>query len=199
MVDVLACGNGRIGAGLMTTPPLIKFFLAQLRGYLRVEPSLAELIVAEVEDHLIDALHELQRSGLTDEQTAHQVIARFGMPEEIANAFCAVSGVQSTYFCKEVGMRTGVSGKYLAFRISIYLGVASAACFLSGYYAGLQPGLPATQQAIHRVWLQHSYASVQTVWFQLGVGTLAFALGLAALAWREWKGALIRSRPAANG
>lgn len=198
MVDVLACGNGGIGAGLMTTPPPIKCFLAQLRGYLRVEPALAEFIVAEVEDHLIDALHKLEGSGLTDEQAAHQVISRFGMAEEIANDFYAESGVQPAYFYKEVGMKTGVSGRYLAFRISIYFAVASVTCFLCGYYAGLQPRLPAAQQAI-RVWLQHSNASVQTVWFQLGVGTLAFALGLAALAWREWKEALIRSRPAANG
>jgi len=170
----------------MTPPSPIKVFLAQLRVRLQVSPSLAERIVAEVEDHLLDLVNELESSGLTGEQAAHQVVARFGTPEEIASAFHYEDG----------RMKTSAFRRSLAIRISIYLAVASAACFFFGWYAGLEPRLPATQQVIRRVWLQQSYASVPTVWFRLGLGTLAFALGASALAWREWKGTLIRSRAA---
>ena len=68
----------------MTTPDLIKDFVAKLRNRLCKEPHLAERMTAEAEDHLVESAQSLQSQGLSVEDAAREAIARFGDPENIA-------------------------------------------------------------------------------------------------------------------
>ena len=70
------------------TPDLsIEAFLAQLRKKLQGDPIVLERILAETEDHLGEAVEQLQASGLPPAEAERQAIAKFGSPSEIARSY----------------------------------------------------------------------------------------------------------------
>ena len=160
-------------------------FWPELRGRLQLPRELAERLIAEVEDHLIDASRALKDRGHSENEAVHLALARFGAPEEVVKCFNEEPGRQTAMIHEEAEMKSKPNGK-LIFRASIYLAIASTVCFLLGLNAGLQATTPGVQGA-HRVWLEHASKSFQGVWFEIGFGTLVVAFVLAGLAWREWK------------
>jgi len=170
----------------MSTSDSIADFLAELRDRLQLPRELAERLIAEVEDHLIDALRALKDRGHSEKEAVDLALARFGAPEEVAKCFNEEPGRKTTGIHKEAGMKSR-STEGIILRVSIYLAIASTACFLLGFKAGSQAKLPAAQ-GMHRVWWEHASKSFQTVWFEIGFGTLLVAFVLAGLAWRDWKG-----------
>ena len=70
------------------TPDLsIEAFLAQLREKLQGDPIVLERILAETEDHLGEAVEQLQASSLPPAEAERQAIAKFGSPSEIARSY----------------------------------------------------------------------------------------------------------------
>jgi hypothetical protein len=169
----------------MSTPDSIADFLAELRGRLQLPRELTERLIAEVEDHLIDASRASKDRGHSENEAVHLALARFGAPEEVAKCFNEEPGRKTTGIHEEAEMKSMPNGG-LVFRASLYLATASTACFLLGLNAGLQAKTPAAQGA-HRVWLEHASKSFQAVWFEIGFGTLVVASVLVGLAWRDWK------------
>lgn len=64
-------------------------FLSSLRTELNRRAQPTESIIAEVEDHLMEAAHRLRLSGIPREEAEREAIRRFGTSEEIAQCFGA--------------------------------------------------------------------------------------------------------------
>src|SRR5437773_2612762 len=72
------------GCRKMDMPILIQQYMAELRRALGVSRSLAERILCEIEEHLLEAAHQEEACGCSAEEAQRRVIARFGAPEDVA-------------------------------------------------------------------------------------------------------------------
>lgn len=75
------------GDNVMNSLSPIQAFLAQLRKELRIRPPLAERVIAEAEDHLLETAKRYRERSLSLEEAECEAVARFGTPENIAKSF----------------------------------------------------------------------------------------------------------------
>jgi hypothetical protein len=68
---------------------LIDRYLAELRRALWGDPDLKERILWEVEDHLFEGTERERERGAPPEEAQRRVIARFGLPQDVAAWFAA--------------------------------------------------------------------------------------------------------------
>jgi hypothetical protein len=71
----------------MHEPSLTAEYLKALRASLRASPGTADRIMAEVEDHLRQAMDEEIAAGAPAEEAERRALARFGPPDEVARSF----------------------------------------------------------------------------------------------------------------
>jgi len=71
----------------MHEPSVTAAYLKVLRAALRVAPGAADRIVAEVEDHLRQAMEEEMAAGMSPAEAERRAVDRFGPPEEVARSF----------------------------------------------------------------------------------------------------------------
>jgi hypothetical protein len=71
----------------MNDSRVIAEFLSELQNELRSHPRLAERIVTEAQDHLLEAAQRLQAGGLPPEEAEREAVTRFGSPEDVARQF----------------------------------------------------------------------------------------------------------------
>lgn len=71
----------------MHEPGLTAEYLKALRAFLRVPPEQADRILAEVEDHLRDAMREEMAAGVPADVAERRALARFGPPKAVARSF----------------------------------------------------------------------------------------------------------------
>ena len=65
--------------------------LSQLRTELSAHPHLADRVIAESFDHLVEATEQLQARGLLRLEAEREAVARFGPPKEVARRFQILS------------------------------------------------------------------------------------------------------------
>jgi hypothetical protein len=65
---------------------LIDWYLAELQRALWGDPGLQERILWEVGDHLFEGAEREQERGAPPEEAQRRVIARFGLPQDVAGS-----------------------------------------------------------------------------------------------------------------
>jgi hypothetical protein len=88
----------------MNRPDPIGEFLSELRIKLHLEPGQSDRVIAETENHLLEAADRLYAGGLSSEEAAREAIARFGSAEEVAKCF-------STELEKEGAMQSMITNR----------------------------------------------------------------------------------------
>src|SRR5437764_6671951 len=74
----------------MDMPILIQQYMAELRRALGVSRSLAERILCEIEEHLLEAAQQEEERGFSPEEAQRRVIARFGAAEDVVKWWAEV-------------------------------------------------------------------------------------------------------------
>jgi hypothetical protein len=67
--------------------PTIRAYLDELAKTLGAAPQERERILAEAEDHLIEAAERLRAEGVARDEAERIAVARFGLPREVASKF----------------------------------------------------------------------------------------------------------------
>lgn len=84
----------------------IAALLSQLRTELGAYPHLADRVIAESFDHLVEATDQLRARGLSRLEAEREAVSRFGPPKEVARRFQALSAKEEAM--QEKTMPTGL-------------------------------------------------------------------------------------------
>jgi hypothetical protein len=87
---------------------LIESYLIEFKRELRLPIALKRRILAEVTDHLHEALSDEQAHGLDAEEAEQRVLQRFGCVKEVAESFLLDSVASETYVAGKVLLATEV-------------------------------------------------------------------------------------------
>jgi hypothetical protein len=152
----------------MHEPSLTADYLKALRASLRVPPGKADRIMAEVEDHLRQAMDEEIAAGATPHEAERRALERFGPPEEVARSFRAPLPWAKLFWlglAVSIALPAVIPEVLGAGRSSLYaLGLVMSLGYAAGAVAprhparaGMLPGAVMTAVTMaFAVWLAHS-------------------------------------------
>lgn len=188
-------------AGSSLIPP----YLAELQ---RSMPRSVDVddVIAEVGDHLLEAVDRLTASGMARDEAEHAVLERFGSVDHVAGAFARMGtgAVVPTTFTRSAGaagvmafallagaLLLGRSGAGAASAILTAAGIGGIVAGVVGVFRRQRPLSPRLSGTGLALVLVSPVLPLALSWSGLVFGSLTFGLGLLLLGVVTWRGGVL--------